>query len=99
MDLRDTGDGNYRSYARLGHFNLLKTVELIKLAYLGLDELIGIMMVADNNLLIYLDGSVLNLTDTDTSHILIIIYGRDEDLGSRIGVSCGSRYIIENGIK
>ena len=55
MYLGDTGYCNDGSDLSFSYFDLLKSVELIELANLGLDQLIGIVVVTDYNFLINLN--------------------------------------------
>ena len=50
----------------------------------------GLVVVTDDHILVYTDGTVVYFTDTDTSYIFIIINGTDQYLGSRIRISFGS---------
>ena len=57
------------------------------------------MVIYNGNLLIDLYGTVVNLSHADSSHILIVIDGADKYLGSGLGVSLGSRDIVDYGFK
>ena len=57
----------------------------------GLDDLVGVVVVTDDHILIHTDGTVVYLTDTDTSYIFIIIDGTDQYLGSCLGVDLRER--------
>ena len=98
-NIGNTGDGNDRANACFLDFNFIQTIKFIELAdfYLGL--FIGVMMVTDDNFLVYLDCAVVNLADTDTSYIFVVIDGADQYLGACIGISLGSGDIIDNGLK
>lgn len=73
MDVCNTGDCNDRSDGCFLYLNLLETVKLIKLCDADSLGLGIIVMVDDNNILIYTDGTVIDLADSDTSDIFIVI--------------------------
>ena len=56
-------------------------------------------MVDNNDILIYFYGAVINLADTNTSYILIVINGTDQYLCSGIRIALRSRNIIKDRIK
>ena len=56
-------------------------------------------MIHDHHLLIYLKRSVVNLTDTDAPHILVIVDGTDQYLCAKIRISLRCRDIIQNCFK
>ncbi len=91
MDLTDAGDRNDGTDASFFDFYFIQTVELIQLADLGLNDLVGVVVVTDDHILVYTDGTVVYFTDTDTSYIFIIINGTDQYLGSRIRISFRER--------
>ena len=72
MDVCNTGDCNDRSDGCFLYLNLLETVKLIKLCDADSLGLGIIVMVDDNNILIYTDGTVIDLADSDTSDIFIV---------------------------
>lgn len=78
MKLADTGDGNDGTDAGFFYLYFIQTVELIQLADLGLNDLVGVVVVTDDHILVYTDGTVVYFTDTDTSYIFIIINGTDQ---------------------
>ena len=94
VDLTDAGDRNDGTDASFFDFYFIQTVELVQLADLGLDDLVGIVVVTDDHILVYTDGTVVYFTDTDTSYIFIIINGTDQYLGSRIRISFGSGDVV-----
>ncbi len=57
------------------------------------------MMVHNHTFLIYFEGSVIHFADTDSSHILIIINGADQNLGLSLRISFRSRNIFKNRLK
>ena len=94
VKLADTRDGNDGTDACFLDFYFIQTVELIQLADLGLNDLVGVVVVTDDHILVYTDGTVVYFTDTDTSYIFIIINGTDQYLGSRIRISFGSGDVV-----
>lgn len=81
------------------YLNLLETVKLIKLCDADSLGLGIIVMVDDNNILIYTDGTVIDLADSDTSDIFIVINCADQHLCAGIRIALRSRNIIEDRIK
>ena len=77
----------------------IQTIKLVQLADLGLDDLVGVVVVTDDHILIHTDGTVVYLTDTDTSYIFIIIDGTDQYLGSCLGVTFGSGNVVDDGLE
>lgn len=78
VKLADTGDGNDGTDACFLYLYFIQTIKLVQLADLGLDDLVGVVVVTDDHILIHTDGTVVYLTDTDTSYIFIIIDGTDQ---------------------
>ena len=56
-------------------------------------------MVYNHTFLVYLQRTVINLSDTDTSYILIIVNRADQHLSVCIWISLWCRNIIHNGFK
>ena len=94
MNIRNTGNGNDGTDAGFLYFYFIEPIKFIKLAYLDLDLLFRLMVIADDNILIYLNGSVINLAHTDTTNIFIIVNGTDECLGTCIGIALRGRDIV-----
>ncbi len=92
VDVRDAGDGYDGADARLLYLHLVQTVKLIELADLHALLFLGIVRVAEHDLLIHGDLAVVYLADADASHIFIVINGTDQYLGSGIGIAlrCGN---------
>ena len=99
MDVCNTGDCNDRSDGCLLYLYLLETVKLIKLCYADSLGLGIIVMVDDDNILVHMDGAVIDLTDSDTSDIFIVINCADQYLCAGIRIALRSRNIIEDRIK
>ena len=99
VKLADTGDGNDGTDACFLYLYFIQTIKLVQLADLGLDDLVGVVVVTDDHILIHTDGTVVYLTDTDTSYIFIIIDGTDQYLGSCLGVTFGSGNVVDDGLE
>ena len=68
MKIRNTGNRHNGTDSCLCYFHLIQTVKLIQTAYLYLFEFIGVMMVYQRNLLVYLNASVVYLVgDSDAA--------------------------------
>ena len=57
------------------------------------------MMVADDNLLVYLNIAVVNLSDTDAPYIFIVVNRADKNLCTSVRVSLGSGNIVKDCLK
>ena len=99
VKLADTGDGNDGTDACFLYFTLFRPSNSYSLVDLGLDDLVGVVVVTDDHILIHTDGTVVYLTDTDTSDIFIIIDGTDQYLGSCLGVTFGSGNVVDDGLE
>ena len=58
MKLADTGDGNDGTDACFLYLYFIQTIKLVQLADLGLDDLVGVVVVTDDHILIHTDGTV-----------------------------------------
>ena len=80
MDIRDTGDCNNSSDGSALNFNFVQSVKFVEFADLYTLVFVRVMMVQKHQLLVHGNGSALNLTDTDTAYILIVVDGADKNL-------------------
>ena len=99
VELTDTGDCNDGTDACFLDFYFIQTIELVQLADFGLDDLVGVVVVTDDHILVHTDGTVVYLTDTDTTYIFIIINGTDQYLGSSIRISFGSGNVVNDRLE
>ena len=53
-------------------------------------------MVYDDHFLVDPDGAVVYLSDTDTAHIFIIVYGADQYLGSGLRITLRSGDVVDD---
>ena len=56
-------------------------------------------MVHQNHILIHTNRTIINLTNTDTANIFVIINGTDQNLKRCILISLRSRNVIDNSLK
>ena len=66
----------------LVYFYFVQTVKLIELADLDTALLVRLVMVYEDTVLVYFDSTVVHFADTDTAHILVVVDGADQNLGS-----------------
>ena len=66
----------------LVYFYFVQTVKLIELADLDTLLLVRLVMVDEDAVLVYFDGTVVHFADADTAHILVVVDGADQNLGS-----------------
>ena len=81
------------------YLHLVQTVELIELADFYLLLLVRFVVVADDDLLIDGDRAIVNLADTDASHILIVVDGADQHLRACLGIALRRGDIVEDRLK
>ena len=99
VDVCNTGDRNDRTDGSTFNLNLVQAVKLIKLADLHTLVFVRVMMVQKHQLLVYGNSSALNLTDTDTAYIFIVVDGADKNLCISVRISLRSRDRIKDSLK
>ena len=99
MDICDTGNCHDRTDLCFLYFYFIQTLKLIELTDLNLAELVRLVMVDDDAVLIYFQVAVVDLTNADTSYILVIIDRADQNLCLCIRISLRRRDIIQNGLE
>ena len=99
MNICNTWDGNDRTDTCFFDFHFIKSVKLIKFAYLYTLHLVFIMMIHDNNILVYADFSIVHFTDTDTTYIFIVVNSADKHLCSGIRITLRGRDVVKNSLK
>ena len=57
------------------------------------------MVVDKDHLLIDADGSVIDFSDSDTAHVLIVVNGADQHLSGSFRVSLRSGDVVEDRLK
>ena len=57
------------------------------------------MMIYNNTVLIYLYKTIVNLTNTNTTYIFIIIDGADQNLSRCLWITFRCRNMLNNGFK
>ena len=87
MDVGDPGYGHNGTNLCFLHFHFVQAVKLIELAHLDTALFFRVMVVADNHVLIYLQGTAIHFPYSDAAHIFIIVDGADENLGAFLRVS------------
>ena len=99
MQVRNTGHGHDIPDPGLMHFHPVQAVKLVQLADLHPAQFVRVMMVDYHTLLVYPEGPVVNFSDPDTPHVLVIVNGADEHLGIRVRIPFGGRDIVYNRLK
>ena len=99
MKIGNTGDGYDGTNGSLVYFYFVQTVKLIELADLDTALLVRLVMVYEDTVLVYFDSTVVHFADADTAHILVVVDGADQNLGSGSLVAFGSGDIVQNGLK
>ena len=99
VDICDTGDCNNSSDGSALNFNFVQSVKFVEFADLYALVFVRVMMVQKHQLLVYGNGSALNLADTDTAYILIVVDGADKNLRISVRISLRSRNRIKDGLK
>ena len=99
MDVRNTGDSYDGTDSGFIHIYLIQTVKLIELADFYLLELVRIVVVHHDHILVDADSSVIHLTDTDTAHILVVVDGADQYLGSGFRISLRSGDVVDDSLE
>ena len=56
-------------------------------------------MVDYDRFLIYFQGTIVDLTDTDTAYELVVVDGADKDLGLSLRITFRLRDIVDNGLE
>ena len=64
-----------------------------------MDHLAAVVMVAKHHLLVHLDGTVGDLSDSDTAHELVVVNGGDQHLGRCIRVPLRTGDMLDDGIQ
>ena len=98
-DIRNAGDGYDGADTGFRYIHLIQTVKFVELTDLYLFALIGIVVVDHHHLLIDPDRAVVHLADADAPHILIIVDGADQYLGSGLRIPFGSGNGVDNCLK
>ena len=57
------------------------------------------MVVADNDLLVDTNGTVVHLAHSDSAYIFVVVDGADQYLGTCLRVAAGSGDIIDDGLE
>ena len=92
-DIRHAGQGHDLTGAGLLHGHLGQTVEGIQGNDLALGLVIRVVIVADGNLLVDLNGAPLDAAHGNPAHILIVVNGGDQQLQRAVLVArTGDRY-------
>lgn len=91
MDICDTGNRYDRTDLCLLYFYFIQTLKLIELTDLNFAELVRLMMVDDDAVLIYFQVTVVDLTNANTSYILVVINCTDQNLCLCIRISLRRR--------
>ena len=91
MDICDTGNRYDRTDLCFLYFYFIQTFKLIELTDLNFAELVRLMMVDDDAVLIYFQVAVVDLTNADTSYILVVINRADQNLCLCIRISLRRR--------
>ena len=99
VEILDTGNRNDLTAAGLIDINSCETVKGVELRDTYTGTLVRIVVVHDVGLLIQLQGTVIDLTDTDTSDELVVINSRHQHLRIRIRIALRCRDIIEDGLE
>ena len=99
-DIGDAGQGDDVAGGGLGDGLLAQSLELVHGDGLGLlGGGVGVVVVADGDLLVLLDGAPLDAADGDAAHELIIVDGADQHL-ERLGhIRLGSGDVLQNGLE
>ena len=95
MDICDTGNRYDRTNLCFLYFYFIQTFKLIELTDLNFAELVRLMMVDDDAVLIYFQVTVVDLTNADTSYILVVINRTDQNLCLCIRISLRRRDVIQ----
>ena len=77
LDIRNTGycnDGTDGSFVYFYFVQTFKFIKLVDLYFLGEG---WIVMVYNGNFLVYAKSTVINLTNTDTANVFVIVDGTD----------------------
>ena len=99
VDICDTGNRYDRTDLCFLYFYFIQTFKLIELTDLNFAELVRLMMVDDDAVLIYFQVAVVDLTNADTSYILVVINRADQNLCFCIRISLRRRDVIQNGLE
>ena len=95
----NTGNCNDGTDVGLTHLHLIQSIEFIQLADFYFFAFIRVVMVYKYNFLIYGNLTIVNLTNTDTSYIFIVIDGTDEYLCTCFRVTFRCWNVINDGIE
>ena len=99
MEILDTGDSDDLTAVGLIDVDSCKTVKGIELRDTYTRTLVRIVVVYDIGLLIQLQRTVIDLTNTDTADELVVVDGRHQHLGIRIRIALRCRDIIKDGLE
>ena len=98
-DVRHTGQGHDLTGAGLGDGVLAQAVEFIQCHNLALLLHLGIVEVADGDLLVDLDGAPLHTAHGDAAHIVVVVDGGHQQLQGGVLVPLGRGDIVDDGLK
>ena len=99
VEILDTGNRNDLTAVCLIDIDSCETIEGIELRDTYTGTLVRIVVVYDIGLLIQLQGTVIDLTNTDTSDELVVIDGGHQHLGIGIRITLRCRDVIENRLE
>ena len=57
------------------------------------------MLIYDDEILIYLEDTVVDLADTDTSNVFVVVDGADKHLHTCIRITCRGRNVINDSVE
>ena len=99
-DITDTAHGDDIAGRGFGNRRTTQTVKGVKGNGLTLlADLLGSMIVADNDFLILLDSAALNATDSNSTNKLVVIDGGNQHLEGLFRLYLGGGNVIQNGFK
>ena len=101
--LNDAGTDNFGAHD-ITHGGLLhglthQTVDLHNGDDLGLAGGSAGVVVADHGLLAHLDGAALDTADADTTHVVAVVDGGDQQLEGALLVALGGGDVVHDGLK
>ena len=99
-DVADAAHGDDVAGGRLGDGDAAEPVELVQAHGLGAHGgRVGVVVVADLDLLILAHDAALDAADGDAPDVFIIIYGADQHLEGGVAVHVRGGDVLEDGLE
>ena len=99
MNVGDSGNSHNRADIGFLHFHFVQSVKFIQFTDLYLFLFRRIVMVHQHHFLVHGNFTVVHFSNTDASHIFVIINGADQHLSTGVRITFRSGNVFQDGFK